>query len=180
MKGPADANGEERGPDALRGLERSIEERLRRMSETGELARLPGEGRPLPLEGDDGPQWAAFHLMKNNRVLPQWADMRKEIDAERARLLARVRRHLAWVDRRGAELRRLPAERIVEGARITREEERRFQERVGADVRELNSRIDRYNTAVPAASLQLPPIAVGRLFAAARAAKAQQPDDDPK
>ncbi|MFN2519557.1 MAG: DnaJ family domain-containing protein [Candidatus Limnocylindria bacterium] len=160
---------EGRGDERLRRLERSVEDRLRRMSEAGELADLPGEGRRLLLEGPDGPRWAAFHLMRNNRVLPHWAQMRKEIDADAERLAAGVRRHLAWVDRRGDELRRLPAERIVHAARGTGEEEDRFRSRVQAEVRELNARIDRYNAAVPAHSLQLSPLAVDRLYASARA-----------
>lgn len=177
MRRPAGEGRAEPGPDPLDRAERSIEDRLRRMSEAGELARLPGEGHPLPLEGEDGPQWAAFHLMKNNRLLPQWAEMRKEIDAENARLLRRLRHHLAWLDRRGAELRRLPAERIVEADRMTRAEDGRVRTRVAAEVHELNARIDRYNAAVPIASLQLPPVAVDRLFAAARAS-GRGPGDD--
>lgn len=170
MKGAAGGEDQaERGPEALRQVERSMEERLRRMSEAGELAGLPGEGRPLRLEGEDGPRWAAFHLMKNNRLLPDWAEMRKEIDAEGARLVRRLGRHLAWVDRCGVELRRLPAERVVAAARRTREEDGRVRARLAADVRELNARIDRYNAAVPIDSLRMPRAAMDRLSAPARA-----------
>lgn len=175
---PTDRNGQEGGPEALSGPERSIEERLRGMSERGELGRLPGEGQPLPLEGDDGPWWAAFHVMKQNRVLPQWAEMRKDIDAESERLLARVRRHLAWVDRRAADLRRLPAERIIEAVRLTREEEGRSRERLRASASAHNARIERYNAVVPVDSLRLPPVTLDGLFAAARASTDGRPKGD--
>jgi exonuclease VII large subunit len=137
------------------------------MSEAGDLRGLPGEGRPLPLEGTDGPQWAAFHLMKNNRLLPHWAQMRKEIDADAERLAAAIRRHLEWAERRATDLRRMPAERIVETARRTREETERFRARLSGEVRELNARIDRYNGAVPADALRLPPLTLERIEAAA-------------
>ncbi len=165
MTGSGGPEGEAgRGEERLRRIERSIEERLRRMSEDGELAQLPGEGRPLPLEGLEGPRWAAFHLMKNNRLLPQWAEMRKEIDAESARLGAAVRRHTKWADRRAAELRELPAERILEGARLTREVDDRFRTRLEGELRELNARIHLYNAEVPVDSLRLAPAALDRML----------------
>ena len=169
MKVPPDRDDRpERGEERLRRVERSVEERLRRMSEAGDLTGLPGEGRPLPLEGADGPQWAAFHLMRNNRLLPHWAQMRKEIDAESERLAAAVRRHAEWAERRAIALRRLPAERIFETARRTREETDRFRARLVREVGELNARIDRYNAAVPVDSLRLPHASLERLFAPGR------------
>ena len=55
-------------------FDRSIEDRLRELADAGGLSGLPGEGRPIApedLAGDDE-RWAAFRLMKNNKVIPAW------------------------------------------------------------------------------------------------------------
>ena len=75
------------GPDRGGGLE----QRLRDLASSGELSGLPGEGRPLPhedLAGDDA-SWAAFRLMKNNKVIPAWSQERIDIDRELDRLRGR-------------------------------------------------------------------------------------------
>jgi len=144
-----------------------IEERLRRLAEAGELAGLPGEGRPFTradLEGDDT-SWAAFRLMKNNKVIPAWSQERIDIDAGLVRLRTRCRGHRAWLEARAAHLRTLPADRIIEAARSTTRVDDRFREDLETAVRELNERIGRYNTMVPSPSLGLLPVSAGALLA---------------
>lgn len=57
-----DAADDDRRTPKLRRGERSVEERLRRISDAGELSGLPGEGKPLDLSGAEhaGDRWAAF------------------------------------------------------------------------------------------------------------------------
>ena len=162
-------DGDPRDP-RLRRIERSVEERLRRLAADGGLSGLPGEGRPIDpgeLDGDDE-RWAAFRLMKNNKVRPAWSDARAAIDAERERLARRVRAHRAWLTARAALLRTLPADRIVDAARATSREDARVRAEVEAAVGELNGAVDRYNAIVPAESLRLSPISAGALLDAVR------------
>ena len=143
------------------------EDELRELAESGELRDLPGEGRPFrreDLAGDDA-LWAAFRLMRNNKVIPAWSQERMDIDAELERLRARCRGHRDWLAARAALLRSLPADRLVGTARVTDRDDLRFRSELAAAVRELNARIDRYNAIVPSAALALLPVSAAALLA---------------
>lgn len=157
MSGPP-AEQDPRSP-RLRRIERGIEERLERMAREGELSGLRGEGRPFEDLGDDaaGDRWAAFRLMSNNAVLPGWAQLRREIEAERERLVRLAAGQRAWRARRDEQLRALPAERILDAARATGEREARERGELEAAVRALNVKVHRFNAEVPVGSLQLVP-----------------------
>jgi hypothetical protein len=99
----------------------SIESRLRALAEAGELSGFSGEGKPFAREdlaGDDA-RWAAFRLMKNNKVIPAWSQARIEIDAHIAHLERSVAAHRTWLCGRSGHVRTLPADRIVDAARVT-------------------------------------------------------------
>ncbi|MFN2617574.1 MAG: hypothetical protein ABR581_10690, partial [Thermoleophilaceae bacterium] len=97
-----------------------------------------------------------------------WAELRHEIDASTARLVARARRHLSWLRSREEQLRTLPAERIVEARAITRATDERVRGEVQSAVAELNRLVERYEVAVPVASLQMPRFSAERIFELAR------------
>ena len=144
-----------------------MEERLRKLVDSGELTGLPGEGRPFArddLEGDDV-TWAAQRVMKNNKVLPAWSEARIGIDDELRRLRARCGSHREWLAARASHLKTLPADRILDAARGTAREDQRFLTELESAVEELNRRIDRYNAIVPSASLALLPVSAGALLA---------------
>lgn len=129
------------------------------MAEAGELSGLPGEGLPFPDRGPDaaGERWAAYRLMAHNKVLPTWAQLRRDIEAEIERLARAGRAHREWLRRREEHLASLPAERILEGARATRDRDARVRGELAAAVRELNQKVERFNALVPVESLQLVP-----------------------
>ena len=143
----------------LRRIERGVEERLARMAEAGELSGLPGEGLPFPDRGPDraGERWAAYRLMANNKVLPTWAQLRREIEAETERLARAGRAHREWLRRREEHLGSLPAERILESAKATRERDARVRGELAAAVQALNAKVEKFNSLVPVESLQLVP-----------------------
>jgi hypothetical protein len=155
---------------SLDPVEGQVDRRIREMAEAGELSGLPGEGAPLPHDPDEdaGERWAARHVTRNGNAAPAWADLRKEIDAAHARVLAKARRHLAWLDARAERLVRLPAERIVESTRTTAEIDRKVRGEIDAEIAELNALVRRYCLVVPVASLQLSPFTAERVFALAR------------
>lgn len=64
--------------------DRLIEERIQAAQESGAFDNLPGAGEPLPRD-DDPPSeyWAAYRLLRQNRLLPEWLQLRKEISEER-------------------------------------------------------------------------------------------------
>lgn len=43
-------------------------------------------GKPLDLSDDEqaGDRWAAFHILSNAKLRPGWAQLRREIDDDRA------------------------------------------------------------------------------------------------
>lgn len=146
-------------PPTPKRIERGVEERLTRMAEAGELSGLPGEGRPFADRGADGAgdRWAAFRIMANNKVLPTWAQLRREIEADRERLARVGRAHRDWTRQRQEQLASLPAERILEAARGTRDRDERVRGELGEAVRALNLKVEKFNTLVPIESLQLVP-----------------------
>lgn len=129
------------------------------MAEAGELSGLPGEGLPFPDRGPDaaGERWAAYRLMANNKVLPTWAQLRREIEAETERLARAGRAHREWLHRREEHLASLPAERILESAKATRDRDARVREELVTAVRALNVKVATFNSLVPVESLQLVP-----------------------
>ena len=129
------------------------------MAEAGEFSGLPGEGRPFPDRGPDaaGDRWAAYRIMANNKVLPTWAQLRREIEAERERLQRAGKAHREWSLRRREQLAALPAERILESARATRDRDARVRAELEAAVRALNVKVEKFNSLVPVESLQLVP-----------------------
>jgi hypothetical protein len=108
-------------------LEQIAERQILDAQRDGAFDQLAGRGRRLDLQDDDGvpPEWrAAYRLLKNAGLAPDWVSRGREIDAERARLESG----------------------LAEG--------RRADEGLLAEVAMLNRRIDDFNLAVPHASLQ--------------------------
>lgn len=150
----------------LRRVERAVDRQIREAIEAGELSGLEGEGLPLPRDDDAfvGDRWAATRVMRNAQVLPEWLALRREIEAERERLIRRVRAHLEWLESRRAALRGLPAERILDHARATSESDARFRRELTGLVAAVNARIAKQNAGAPRADFQLAPLTAERLL----------------
>lgn len=160
--------GRDEGPSAkLRRIEHGVEQRLADLAAAGELSGLPGEGKPFADRGPDqaGERWAAFRLMSGNRVLPAWAQLRREIEDEIVRLERAGMAHRAWAGRRRTQLAALPAERILEAARATAAREEGVRADVEAAVAALNLKVAQFNARVPVDSLQLTPFRTERFLA---------------
>ena len=147
-----------------RQAERGVEEHLRRLAESGELRGLPGEGAPLADADDSGPPetWAARHLLRNANAAPEWADLRKEIDARTDQLRRRVHAHREWLHDRTRYLAEIPAERVIEASRATAERDGRVRAEIADALSELNALVRRYDLQVVPA-MQLPLITPERL-----------------
>lgn len=133
----------------------------------GAFSGLPGEGRPLAperLAGDDD-HWAAFNLMKNERLIPPWSHERIVIEAALAGLRRRVAAHREWLVARAERMAVLPAERILASARAAAREDARVRVAIAAEVASLNERVARYNAMVPSERLALLPLSADALLA---------------
>jgi hypothetical protein len=146
--------------ERLRRLERRIDEQLRELAEMGELSKLPGEGAPLVDDDPDaGDRWAARHVAKNANLTPEFVQLRREIADRRDRLVRRLRAHRAWLADRGALLRDLPAEHILDTARATTDFDARVESELRGAIGELNALVARHNLKVPF-GLQIPPLSL--------------------
>lgn len=150
----------------LRRIEGGVEERLRQLAESGELHGLQGEGAPLPAD-DGGPDdtWAARHIQKNADAVPEWVDLRKDIDLRIAHIRRRYAAHREWLHDRARYLTQLPAERIVEVSHATAERDLRVRTELELAVGEVNALIRRYDLLV-VPTLQLPLVTLERLATA--------------
>jgi Domain of unknown function (DUF1992) len=149
-----------------------VEEQLRELRDSGALRNLPGDGVPLPADpdADAGAAWAARHLSRVAGARAPWADLRQEIREERARLLARLRAHDAWLRGRAELMATVPAERILGETATTRETDVRVRSEVAARVQELNALVGRHNLLVTGSTLHLRTVTLDELIAEASGA----------
>jgi len=72
-----------------------IDQQIKQAQTEGEFSKLPGEGKPLNLNDDlHTPDHlrAAYRIMKNANVVPDWMVVSKELDEKRAQLLNDLQR----------------------------------------------------------------------------------------
>ena len=72
-----------------------IDRQINQMRQDGDLDNLPGAGKPLNLNDDlHTPEHlrAAYRIMKNANVVPDWMVAAQELDAKRAQLLDDIQR----------------------------------------------------------------------------------------
>ena len=148
-----------------------VEARIRELRDAGELSGLPGEGQPLPTDPDDDARdaWGARHVLRTSGARPLWADLRREIAERRSRIVARLRAHLGWLDRRQGLLEHLPAERIVAEVARTNEADARVRAEVAQAIAELNALVKHHNLVVTATSLHMAIVSLEGLIEVVRA-----------
>ena len=158
-------------PREVKIIEREVEARIRELRDAGELSGLPGEGRPLPPDPDQdaAEAWAARHVLRTSGARPLWADLRRDIVDRRTRVLARLRAHLHWVDRRRAFIDQVPAERIVQEIARTNEVDARVRAEATEAIAEINALIRHHNLVVTAPSLHIGILTLDGLIEVARA-----------
>jgi hypothetical protein len=129
----------------------------------GELSKLPGEGAPLVDDDPDaGDRWAARHVAKQANLTPEFVELRREIADHRDRIVRRLRAHRDWLEGRGALLKGLPAERIIDAARSTTDFDARVESELRGALRELNALVARHNLRVPL-GMQISPLRLEHL-----------------
>lgn len=126
--------------------------KIRDAQEEGKFDNLPGRGRPLQLEIDSRvppEQRAAYRLMKEANLLPDWIELDKQIRRRQERIAARVEE---YARRREPDLARAGRDR----EHVVRLDARRddFLIHTARELRDLNRGIDRLNLIVPAVSRQ--------------------------
>ena len=60
----------------------------------GDISNLPGAGQPLPLHEDSHTppdQRAAFKIMRDHEVVPEWVTLAKAVEAGEARIRAEIK-----------------------------------------------------------------------------------------
>ncbi len=147
----------------MRKLEEDAARRISHLAESGELRSLPGEGAPLHDDDrgtDDG--WAARHVMRQADAVPAWVDLRKEIDAHRARIKRRLAAHHEWMRDRTRFLAELPADQIIDASHATAARDQKVRAELESAVGELNALIRRYDLLVVPA-LQIPLVTLERI-----------------
>jgi hypothetical protein len=147
----------------LRRIEEGVERSIRDLAENGGLAGMSGEGQPLPEDdsGDDG-TWAARHVMRQANAVPDWAELRKDIEARTERIRRRIAAHRQWLHDRTAFLALLPADRIVDTSHATTARDLKVRAELERSVAELNTLVRRYDLMV-VPTMQLPLVTMERL-----------------
>jgi len=135
-------------------IEIIADRKIRDAQEEGAFDNLPGKGQPLNLDFDPRvpPELrAAYRMMKDAQLLPDWIQLDKEIRQRQAQWDARVE---AYAARREEDAAHRPA-RGDRGFDVDLDRAReRFLYRAAEGLCELNRMIDRLNLMVPAISRQ--------------------------
>ena len=106
--------------------------------------------------------WAARHILRQANAVPEWVELRRDIDERADRIRRRLRAHHEWLQDRTRLLAELPAERILTTAHATTERDLRVRAELEAAVSEVNALVRRYDLMVPLA-MQLPLYTLERL-----------------
>ncbi len=147
------------------GLEKAIEEIIRKAQEEGHFDNLEGAGKPLRLDENpyEAPEWRlANRVLKNAGFRPDWL----ELDAQLREALERARQDLArsraWRDERLAALDGRTEAQAASERKWMAEEWDRALARFREGVAEINRGIASLNLKVPLERLQRKPIDLAR------------------
>lgn len=124
-------------------FESAVDKQIREAMERGDFDNLKNQGKPLDLARDPNvpEDWEmAFNLLKNAGYAPDWIETRAQVERERAKLFAPLRRYLSEPPAK-------PEERLR--ARDT------LVEQFRAQAAELNRLIDTYNLKAPTMQVHL-------------------------
>ena len=146
----------------LKKIEQGVEHSIHELAERGELRDLPGQGKPLRDDEGTDPGWAARHILRNANAVPEWADLRREIEERRARISRRLIAHREWLHDRTRFIAELPADRILDATHATNTRDLRVRAELEHAVSDLNALIRRYDLLVVPA-MQLPLVTLERL-----------------
>lgn len=133
-----------------------IEKLIREAQADGKFDNLPGQGRPLRLDGDseDSEWWAAHHLLKNSGHRPDWLEEDIAIHEALTQARTALRRSHAW---RQTELAALGERRDLEAQRQRNWVDGEWalaQARFRETLTQLNRRIRDLNLKVPSERFQ--------------------------
>jgi hypothetical protein len=135
-------------------IEIVADRKIRDAQEEGAFDNLPGKGKPLNLELDlqIPPELrAAYRIMKDAQVLPEWIQLDKEI---RQRQEQWERRLQNYATSRAEALERRPTRHSAGYDLDVDRARERFLYRAAEGLREINRMIDRLNLVVPTPSRQ--------------------------
>ncbi|NTV62719.1 MAG: DUF1992 domain-containing protein [Oscillochloris sp.] len=128
-------------PISLRAFESLIDQQVRAAEAVGAFNDLPGAGKPLPLDENDGVPdelRTGFRMLKNAGYAPAWIELQKSIREEQTLLdtwLTQTRQR--W-------------------PRLSQVERERLQAEYAQRLRDLNRQITNYNLTAPPGVSQLP------------------------
>jgi hypothetical protein len=125
--------------------------KIRDAQDEGTFENLPGKGKPLHLETDlrVPPELrAAYRLMKEARILPDWIQLDKEIRQRQAQYQVRLEAFAAGREEDLASVKGRDREAVLDGKRD------RFVTLALEDLRAQNRMIERLNLMVPTPAQQ--------------------------
>jgi hypothetical protein len=136
-------------------IEIIADRKIREAQDEGKFDDLAGKGRPLQLENDRRvpPELrAAYRLMKEAQILPDWIELDREVRRRQEAWSARLETFARRREEEAAALAgRTPGEALQ--ARLDRQRDL-FLEQAAAELRALNALIDRLNLIVPTPAQQ--------------------------
>jgi hypothetical protein len=118
--------------------DRLIEDKMRSAQEKGLFDNLAGQGEPLPQDDETrGEDWLGNHMLRQAGLLPDWLQLRKEIEAERPTVRAALDEYWRQAERDNLSAARQAA--LLQG----------FEKNYIRLAREINNKIDQHNLRCP-------------------------------
>lgn len=137
------------------------ERRIHEAMERGEFDNLSGSGQPQAPDEYSNPYIKAelrmaYSMLRHNGILPDWAVLANEIEADRERLTLFFEQHFAALSRQMTVLPDLPLTRLRQEVIRLKEQHAKATRHYRQSLTKLNEKINRFNTIIPSASLSLP------------------------
>ncbi len=133
----------------------AVEQRIVDAIRSGAFAGLDGEGRPLDLTRDalSGKAWLGHHLLENERLLPAWLQLGKEIEDG-----------LAEIHRLADDHESLVSQFAASGSPAIRSRVAGLRRRIELLAREIRGRQDQFNIDAPGPLSERPGLWVEHLL----------------
>lgn len=129
----------------------AIDRALQKAYEEGQMSNLPGEGKPLKLDEDSNtPEELklAYRMLKEQGFAPDWIMQGRELDDQRARLMANIERGAKAYRGALAGAERLPAQR-EERVRRANDAWALAKQTFQQAAKKFNQQVTTYNLKVP-------------------------------
>lgn len=136
------------------------ERRIQEAMERGEFDNLSGMGQRQGPDEYSNPYIKAelrmaYSMLRHNGILPDWAVLANEIEADRERLTLFVEQHFTWLAQQMSVLPDLPLTRLRHEVKRLKEQHEKATRNYRESLGKINQKINHFNMITPSSNLAM-------------------------